>query len=118
MSNPCPRICICRRAFIRCAGRPYALSALLLILSLARSFALSFAHSLARSSSASCHADGAQLLAKYCAELCAAPELSQSELVTSFFWPSDGSGSVVAPDGSMANLMGDAEHDGISFREE
>ena len=58
------------------------------------------------------------LIARYCEELCAASSLAQSEIVTGFFWPCDGAGSVVAPDGSMASLMGDAEHGGISFREE
>ena len=46
------------------------------------------------------------LLQRYCAELCAAPDLAQNELVTAFFWPSgeDGAGSVVAPDGSRASM--------------
>uniref|UniRef100_A0A7S2D0V3 PX domain-containing protein n=1 Tax=Haptolina brevifila TaxID=156173 RepID=A0A7S2D0V3_9EUKA len=49
-----------------------------------------------------------RLLQRYCAELCASPELAHHELVTSFFWPAaeDGCGSVVAPDGSMASMIG------------
>lgn len=47
-----------------------------------------------------------QLLHRYCAELCAVPEYAQSELVTGFFWPSDGTGSVVAPDGSVGSMTG------------
>ena len=46
-----------------------------------------------------------RLLQRYCAELCAAPELAHSELVTSFFWPSDGSGSVVQMSG-LGGLFG------------
>ena len=46
-----------------------------------------------------------RLLQRYAAELCAAPALSQSELVTAFFWPNDGTGSVVAPDGSTASML-------------
>ena len=45
-----------------------------------------------------------RLLQRYCAELCEAPELAQSELVTGFFWPNDGNGSVVAPDGSSGYM--------------
>ena len=47
------------------------------------------------------------LIQRYCTELCTAPDLAQSELVTSFFWPSDGAGSVVAPDGSVGSMTGD-----------
>ena len=57
------------------------------------------------------------LIARYCDELCAASSLAHSEIVTGFFWPCDGAGSVVAPDGSIANLMGDAAYGGISYRE-
>ena len=46
-----------------------------------------------------------KLLSKYCAELCAEPELCHGELVTAFFWPNDGTGSVVAPDGSKGTLF-------------
>lgn len=49
-----------------------------------------------------------RLLQRYCSELCASPDLAQSELVTAFFWPNDGSGSVVAPDGSTASMTGES----------
>ena len=45
-----------------------------------------------------------RLIQRYCTELCASQELAQHELVTSFFWPNDGTGSVVAPDGSSASM--------------
>ena len=48
-----------------------------------------------------------RLLQRYRNELCAPVDLAQNELVTAFFWPNDGSGSVVAPDGSAATMTGD-----------
>jgi hypothetical protein len=50
-----------------------------------------------------------RMLQRYCTELCASPQLAQEELVTSFFWPNDGSGSVVAPDGSVASMLNEHE---------
>ena len=47
-----------------------------------------------------------RLLQQYCTELCASQQLARSEAVTAFFWPEDGTGSVVAPDGSMASMTG------------
>lgn len=46
------------------------------------------------------------MIQRYCAELCASSELARNETVTGFFWPSgeSGSGSVIAPDGSMASM--------------
>ena len=47
-----------------------------------------------------------RLLQTYCDQLCAAPEIAQSDLVISFFWPSGsrGDGVVNAPDGSTASM--------------
>ena len=50
------------------------------------------------------------LLSRYCAELCANTELARSDLVTAFFWPDGDSGSVVAPDGSMASMTGSIDN--------
>ena len=47
-----------------------------------------------------------RLLQTYCDQLCAAPEIAQSDVAISFFWPSSsrGDGFISAPDGSTASM--------------
>lgn len=51
-----------------------------------------------------------RMLQRYCDDLCAVPELAQSDIALEFFWPSRNrmNESVEAPDGSTAIMTGES----------